>query len=168
MQEEALIIQAPVISFLRSEETEWIRFVNLKTWGEQEDQTEYVEAVDHMALLLHQFLEGRSKDLEERRDIFAEIAEAISRQLRAIDQKVVPNPQFSPDADWNDRTQIIATKPFLFANVEGIAGMYSSLARFLSSPFIRRLGCCQACNALYLAPDDEDYEHCANTDRQEK
>ena len=120
-----------------------------------------------MVLLLHQFLDGFSKDQEERTEAFVEIAEAISKQLRAIDQKIVPNPQFSPDADWNDRTQIISAKPFLFANVEGIAGMYASLARFLSGPFVRRLGRCQACNALYLTPDDEEYVHCANTDRQE-
>ena len=161
-------MEAPVVSFLSKEEAEWVRFLNLREWWEKEGQTSYVEAVDHMVVLMRRFLDSLHKDRGERLTTFVEIAEEISGKLKLMDQTVVPNPQFSPSSDWTDLTQSIETRPFLFANIEGIAGMYASLARFLSGAFVRRLGRCLYCNGLFLAPDDSRHVYCPETDHQEK
>ncbi len=164
MEESRAVILAPAVSFLSNEEAEWIRFVNLQAWWDREAESDYFEATGHMVDLLHQYLNALSTDPAERGRVFKEIAGEISNQLKAVDQFLVPNPHFSPGADWTDQTQVIEAKPFLFANIEGVAGMYASLGRFLASVFVRRLDRCRLCHGLFIAPDDGGYGCCPNMD----
>ena len=161
MDVNAPVIQAPAVSFLSNEESEWIRFVNLRDWWERESQADYTEATVHIAALLQRYLDALSLGMEERILAFEGIAEEISDRLRGVGQTIVPNPHYSPDADWDDPMQAIGAKAFLFANIEGVAGIYASLGRFLSSPYVRRLGRCPACRQLYIAPDDTGCSCCS-------
>lgn len=167
MDVNAPVIQAPAVSFLSNEESEWLRFVNLRDWWERESQTDYCEATAHILELLQRYLDALSLEMEERILAFEGIAEEISDRLRGVGQTIVPNPHYSPDADWSNQMQAIGAKPFLFANIEGVAGIYASLARFLSSPYVRRLGRCPACCGFYVAPDDSGFSCCSGEGRDE-
>ena len=85
-------IEAPVVSFLSKEEAEWVRFLNLREWREKEGETSYVEAVDHLLVLLHRFLDSVPKESVERLSAFTEIAEEISGnlKLRGPDDRAEP------------------------------------------------------------------------------
>ncbi len=168
MAEEKHIVLAPKVSFLGREETEWIRFVNLRKWLVQEGHSEYVRAEDHMVLLLERYLDALALDAEERQTALEELAEEISVRLKGVYQTIVHNPHFSPDVGRTDRTHGIETRPFLVANIEGIPGMYASLGRRLSGPFVLRLGRCRSRKGLFVAPDDAIYETCPNTDHGEE
>jgi len=158
--ESTSIIKAPVVSFLSNEEAEWVRFVNLREWWEREEQEVYVEATDHIVALLHRFLDVVSNAGDLRTGIFEEIAKLVNKRLKGIDHSLVPNPHFSSSADWTNPLEMISAKPFLFANIEGVAGMYASLGRFLASPSVHRLGRCSICKGLFLAPDEERFVCC--------
>ncbi len=121
-----------------------------------------------MLVLLHRFLDSMPKERVERLSAFTEIAEEISGNLKLMDQTIVPNPQFSPDARWTDLAHAFEARPFLFANIQGVAGMYASLGRFLSGAFVGRLGRCHYCNGLFLAPDDSRHTYCPGMDHKER
>ena len=105
-----------------------------------------------------------SNEPVDRIRVFREITGKITGRLKAVDQSLVPNPHFFPDACWTDLTQLIEAKPFLFANIEDVVGMYASLGGFLASAFVRRLGRCRFCHGLFVIPDDGAYECCPNMD----
>ena len=58
-------------------------------------------------------------------------------------------------------------KVYISVDIEGVAGIYASLGRFLSSPYVRRLGCCPECSRLTIAPEDSAYSCCSCEGRDE-
>ena len=154
MEANTSVIKAPAVSFLSNEEEEWLRFINLREWWEREDQEEYLEATDHIVSLLHRVLDVLHESPDKSAKVFNEITEMVNDRLKGIGHFLVPNPHYTADADWTDPFQMISANPFLFANIEGVAGMYASLGRFLASPSVHRLSRCGTCHGLFLAPHE--------------
>ena len=151
MDVNASIIKDPVVSFLSNEEAEW--------W-EKEEQSDYVEATDKIVALLHRVLDVLHETPDMRAKVFNEIADKVNDRLKGMDHSLVPNPRYASDADWSDPLEMISAKPFLFANIEGVVGKYASLGRFLASSSIHRLGRCDVCQGLFLAPGKEPFVCC--------
>jgi hypothetical protein len=119
-----------------------------------------------MVHLLESYLDALALDADDRQASLEKLAEEIGTRLKGVYQTVMPNPHFSPDAQQTQGADRIETRPFLFANITGIPGMYASLGRFLSSPYALRLGRCRSCKGLFVAPDDGPYETCPGDDHR--
>ena len=149
-----VLVVAPTTAFLDENEARWIVFVNLRDFWERDRQTDFTKATDHIVDVLHRYLDALDMEPEPRQDRFAGIASEINQAMTGLMQVIVPNSMYRPGADWEDVSDRISTKPFLFGNLEGVAGAYASLGRFLTCRYVGRLKRCTNCRGIFIAPDD--------------
>lgn len=162
-REKDVLIYAPRMSFLEEEEARWIVSVNLHNFWDRDAESDYTEATKRIISLLHQYLDALQKDPETRVIIFKQITQEINENLKSLNRVIVPNPLYSPGSDPTDPSKRFEAKPFLLGDLESVAGMYMSLVRFIVGRYLSRLGRCQICGSLFLAPDDRTYENCPET-----
>lgn len=168
---EGVLIYVPVQSFLPGEEQRWIAFVNRREWWNKEARPDFIEAIDHILKLLSLFLDALEKDEEERARALQKIAEEINKRMRLQKDKLgFPllgvNQTYSPEAI--DPLLPLSQRPFVFADPDGLAGDYISLARFLGGAYARRLKRCKHCRGLFIAPNDHRHEYCPLTDHKDR
>jgi len=149
-----VVVAAPTTAFLDEDEARWIVFTNLRSFWDRDDQQDFAQATDHILQLLHRFLDAASEEHDE------EIANEINEAMTGLNQVIVPNTMYRPGADWNDISDRISTKPFLLGNLEGVAGAYTSLGRFLTCRYVARLKRCQGCGGIFIAPTDDPCTCC--------
>lgn len=159
-RQDGVLIAAPTTAFLDEDEARWIVFVNLHEFWSRDHQEDYTEATEHILDLLGRYLDAIPEDPDLRSETFGVIATEINKAMIGLNQIIVPNTLYRPGANWNDISDRISTKPFLLGNLEGVAGAYASLGRFLTSRYVVRLKRCQKCKRLFIAPTEEPWTHC--------
>jgi hypothetical protein len=157
-----VVVVAPTTAFLDEDEARWIVFVNLQSFWDRDHQEDFTRATGHIHDLLNRYLDAVPQEPDVRLETFTLIANEINEAMGGLNQVIVPNTMYEPGSDWNDISDRISTKPFLFGNLEGVAGAYASLARFLTCRHVNRLKRCRSCNGLYISPTEGDDDACPN------
>lgn len=123
----------------------------------------------HVLLLLHRYLSAREKNPKTRDEEFRKIAEEVTEKMKGAEHSLYSNPNFTPDADYRESTWRDDTIPFTFEeDPGGIPAIYESLARFLASPFARRLERCKYCDGIFVSPDNRKRHFCPYTDHKKR
>ncbi|MDA0747421.1 MAG: hypothetical protein O2954_12940 [bacterium] len=155
-----------LLPFLDFEESYWIAQLNRRDFFSEAPELQ--KEMDFILKLLHRYLDALEKEPEERQSALDKIASEIDRgiNLDGGRRSFRTNPAFSPEADRKDPAQMYRARAFIITNAGKLAGIYESLARFLSSPYVHRLKRCKYCKGLFIALDDRRREYCQGTDHK--
>ena len=142
-------IERKKVPYLLWEEFEWLSYIEAYPDS---------EVASDIHSLLSRYLDSMKLESAARFKEWDAIAQQISTILRKYS---IPELLF-PRAKGSD-------PPFeLGAGSYSIGVPYASLARFLSSEYVGRLGRCPHCHNLFVAPSDHKYIYCPGSDHKKR
>jgi|GEM_PF-1360575 hypothetical protein len=157
-EKSTVTLKGEKIHYIFRTEFEWLSFVEDRPGLAGVDPTEIEQRANHINELLNRYLDS----IEMKPNARDKERKAIGEEITAILEKY-------------STTQILSASikdeppSFSFGGeFWGIGQIYVSLARFLSSEYLQRLGRCSYCKNWFVAPNNHKRKYCPNTDHKQK